>query len=190
MAAVYQLLAHPGTGKYTIAKEIVRQLHERGDQAALLDNHATANLVWSLVPPGRRFEPDVMARMSELRSVLLDAIEELASPDLSLVFTNFLPPGRPPNILDRHRDVAVNHGRTLVAVVLDLDPAEVLRRVPDASRAERLKLVDVARAREQMADGMTEPEWPELTRLDINGMTAAQAAARLIAMADDTTSGR
>lgn len=50
MAAVYQLLAFPGTGKYTIAVEIVRQLTERGEHAVLLDNHATANLVGQLVP--------------------------------------------------------------------------------------------------------------------------------------------
>jgi len=75
-----------------------------------------------------------MARMLELRIVLLDAIEELSSPDLSLVFTNFLPPDRPANLIDRHREVAIKYGRTLVAVVLDLDVDEVLRRVPAEDR--------------------------------------------------------
>jgi adenylylsulfate kinase-like enzyme len=43
--AVYQLLGFPGTGKYTVAQAIVGQLADRGEPAALLDNHATANLL-------------------------------------------------------------------------------------------------------------------------------------------------
>ncbi len=95
MPAVYQLLGYPASGKYTVAKAMVELLAARGEPAALLDNHATANLVWSLVPRERRFDPDVMARLAELRSVLWDAAAELTSPDRSLILTNYLPPGRP-----------------------------------------------------------------------------------------------
>ena len=104
MPAVYQLLGFPGTGKYTVARAIVKQLAARGEPAALLDNHATSNLIWSLVPSERRFDPDVMARLAELRSVLWDAAAELTSPAHSLILTNYLPPGRPSSVLDRHRD--------------------------------------------------------------------------------------
>jgi hypothetical protein len=89
--AVYQLLGYPGTGKYTVARAIVEQLAARGEPAALLDNHATANLVWSLVTPERRFDADVMARVAELRAVLWDAAAELTGPAHSLILTNFLP---------------------------------------------------------------------------------------------------
>jgi len=50
--------------------------------------------------------------------------------------------------------------------------------------------VNVDHARSQMALGMTVPEWPEMTHLDITGLTAADAAARLIAMAGRLTSLR
>jgi broad-specificity NMP kinase len=182
--AVYQLLGFPGTGKYTVAAAMVEQLAARGEPAALLDNHATANLVWSLVPPARRFDRDVMARMHQLRVLHLDAVVELTSPEHSLVFTNFLPAGQPPSVIDRHREVAQQLGRPLVAVVLRCAPEQVLQRVPNPDRAARHKLVDADIARTIMANGMTLPEWPELVDLDTTGLSPAEAAARVIALAD------
>jgi len=184
--AVYQLLGFPGTGKYTVARAMVEQLAERGEPAALLDNHATANLIWSLVPVERRFDADVMARMAELRNVLWDAAAELTSPAHSLILTNYLPAGRPATALDRHRELAQQLGLPLVAVVLHCDPEEVIRRIPNADRAARLKLVDPERARELIeSSAMTLPGWPELVELDVTGLSPAEAASRVIALADD-----
>ncbi len=101
------------------------------------------------------------------------------------MFTNFLPVGRPPTVLDRHRDLAQQLGRHLVAVVLHCDPDEVLRRVPNADRAARMKLVDADIARTIMASGMTLPAWPELIDLDVTGQSPIETASRLIALADD-----
>ena len=183
--AVYQLLGFPGTGKYTVAQAMVGQLAARGEPAALLDNHATANLIWSLVPRERRFDADVMARLAELRNVLWDAAAELTSPTHSLILTNFLPPGRPPTALDRHRELAQQLGLPLVAVVLHCDPDEVISRISNPDRAERLKLVDPARARELMSLPLTLPSWPELVDLDVTGVSPAEAATRVIALAED-----
>ena len=185
MPAVYQLFAYPGTGKLTIAKEIVKQLEARGEPCARLDNHATHNLVWQLVPPHRRFDPPVLAKVFELRRVLLEAAEELASEDHSIVFTNFLPPGREPTVADPNRDLAVKLGKTFVALELTLDPDEVLRRVGNADRVANLKLTDVERARQVIDGGQTLPtHWPELRTFAIDGLTAAEAAGRIIAIAD------
>ena len=182
--AVYQLLGFPGTGKYTIARAIVEQLAARGEPAALLDNHATANLIWALVPPERRWDPDVMAKLAELRHVLWDAAAELTSPAHSLVLTNYLPPGRPPTVLDRHRELALQLGVPLVAVVLHCDPEEVIKRIPNPDRAARMKLVDPVRARELMSSTLVLPNWPELVDLDVTGLSPVEAASRVIALAD------
>jgi hypothetical protein len=182
--AVYQLLGFPGTGKYTIARAMVEELAARGEPAALLDNHATANLVWSLVPAARRFDDDVMARLTELRMLLLDAAAQLTGPEHSVVFTNFVPASRPGAILDRHRALAEQLGLPLVGVVLRCDPEEVLRRIPNDDRAARLKLADPDRARTVMAEGMTLPDWPDLVDLDTTGLTAGEVARRIIALAD------
>jgi hypothetical protein len=182
--AVYQLLGFPGTGNYTVARAIVDQLAARDEPAALLDNHATANLIWSLVDSERRFDSDVMAKLAELRAVLWDAAAELTRPTHSLVFTNYLPPGRPSNVLDRHRELAQQLGHPLVAVVLRCDPEEVIRRIANTDRVERMKLVDPERARELMSSDLVVPSWPELVDLDTTGMSPVEAAARVITLAD------
>ena len=186
MPAVYQLFAYPGTGKLTIAKEIVKQLEARGEPCARLDNHATHNLVWQLVPADRRFDPPVLAKVFELRRVLLEAAAELASEAHSIVFTNFLPPGRDATVADPNRDLALKLGKKFVALELTLDHEEVLRRVGNPDRVANLKLTDVERARQVINGGQTLPtHWPELRHLAIDGLTAAEAAERIIGIADN-----
>ncbi len=187
MPAVYQLFAFPGTGKLTIAKEIVKQLTARGEPCARLDNHATHNLVWQLIPEHRKFDPPVLAKVRELRRVLVEAAAELTSEAHSIVFTNFLPPNRDATIVDPHRDLALELGKTFVALELTLDPDEVLRRVGNPDRMANLKLTDVKRAREVIDGGQTLPtHWPELRHFAIDGLTAAEAARRIITIADES----
>ena len=45
----------------------------------------------------------------------------------------------------------------------------------------KLKLVDIDIARRVMSRPLTLPDWPELVHLDINGLTAEEAARRIIA---------
>jgi hypothetical protein len=186
MPAVYHLFGFPGTGKLTIAKEIVKQLEARDEPCARFDNHATHNLVWQLIPEHRKFDPPVLARVLELRRVLLEAAAELTSEAHSIVFTNFLPPDREPTVVDKNRELALMLGKTLVAVELTLDPEEVLRRVGNPDRVANLKLTDVTRARQIIELGQTLPtHWPELRQLAVDGLSAAEAAGRLIAFADE-----
>ena len=182
--AVYQLLGFPGTGKYTVAKAIVEHLRRRGEPAALLDNHSFLSLVWQLVPEARRFDPTVMARVNELRRLLVETAAEVAGPEHSIVFTNFIPPQAPGSVIDPHRNLALTLGRPLVAVVLHCDPEEVLRRVPNPDRTARFKLDDADIARRMMGDGMSLPDWPELVELETTGLTAEEAAARIVELAD------
>ena len=185
MPAVYQLFAFPGTGKLTIANEIVKQLKARGEPCARLDNHATHNLVWQLIPEHRKFDAPVLAKVLELRRVLLEAAAELTSEGHSIVFTNYLPPDREATIVDPNRNLALKLGKTFVALELTLDPEEVLRRVGNPDRVANLKLTDVARARQVVAGGQTLPtHWPELRQFAIDGLTAAETAERIIAIAD------
>ena len=118
--------------------------------------------------------------------MLWDAAAELTSPTHSLIFTNYLPPGRPSDVLDRHRELAQQLGHPLVAVVLHCDPEEVVRRITNADRVERMKLVDPERARVLMSSELVVPNWPELVYLDVNGMSPGDVADRVIALADQS----
>lgn len=181
--AVYQLLGFPGTGKLTIAREIVAVLEERGEPAALLDNHATANLVWSLVPVEKRFEPEVMGTINELRRVLMTAARTITGAAHSIVLTNFVPAHAPGSVLDPHRALAAELGRPLVAVVLRCDRSEVLRRVVSPERGRNHKLDNAEIAAGIMDTGMSLPDWPELVDLDITGLSVREAALAVVAMA-------
>ncbi len=69
--------------------------------------------------------------------------------------------------------------------MLHCEQDEVLRRIPNPDRADRMKLIDTTRAREVMAEGMTLPNWPEIVDLDITGDSPAETAARVIALGSD-----
>ena len=63
----------------------------------------------------------------------------------------------------------------------------MLRRVGNPDRVANFKLTDVERARQVINDGQTLPtHWPELRQLAIDGLTAAEAAERIIAAADES----
>jgi KaiC/GvpD/RAD55 family RecA-like ATPase len=46
---IYALTGYPGTGKYTVAKELVAQLVDLGRPVRLMDNHETGNPILRLI---------------------------------------------------------------------------------------------------------------------------------------------
>jgi adenylate kinase family enzyme len=180
---VVQLLGYPGTGKYTVARELVRVMEERGRVARLLDNHTSANLILSLVPrPTSGIPSDVMDRIIQVRDAVLATLEGLTPRDWSFVFTNFPPTTERARELDRHRQVAEARGSAFVPVLLECDPDEVLRRVVSPGRAERHKLVDPARMREILAGDVPLPPWDGIRRLDVTSLPPAEAAEAILEM--------
>ena len=177
---MYQLLGYPGTGKYTVAKELTRQLNAAGRTTKLLDNHATANLIFDVVPPAERLSAPSMAHVGTIRRAVLTAIEELSPPDWSFVFTNWIPPTSSLATVERHRDLAVGRGLPFVVVVLECERDEILRRVSGDDRAARLKLVDVRRAAEVIDGGALVPDWPGVLHLDVTSRSPEQAAAWIL----------
>jgi len=187
--AIYQLLGFPGTGKYTIARQIVTQLGARGRTAKLLDNHATANLIFDLAPVEDRFSATSTGHIHTIRGAVLQAIEDLSPPDWSFVFTNFIPPTATMTTPDRHRDLAQRRRVPFVGVQLACDREELLRRVVGDDRAGRLKLVDPVRTEEVLAEGTVLPTWPDLATLDVTHLSPADAAAAVIALTPHLPAG-
>jgi len=181
---VIQLLGFPGTGKYTVGREIVRALEDDGRVAKLLDNHRTANLILDLVPPPgpTGISSEVMAPIIEVRSAVLSTIERLSPREWSFVFTNFLPRTNRPESLDRHRTMAEGRESHFLPVLLECDPDELVRRVVRDERRQRLKLVNPERARAIVEEGMTMPNWPDIRTLDITSLPPPEAARAIIDM--------
>jgi len=180
---VFQLLGYPGTGKYTVAREMTRLLREDGHGVSLMDNHSTANLVWDLVPGERRFDADVLEHVIAFRLHLLDIAVELSPPDWSFIATNFVGPRAPENVFDIPRRLAERRDARLVGVVLTCSTEERERRVVSPGRAERLKVADVELLRRIIDAGMRVPDWPDLVELGTTALTPTDAAAKILALA-------
>jgi hypothetical protein len=178
---VVQLLGFPGAGKYTVARELVGALEAEGRTARLLDNHASANLILSLVPRPTHGIPDpVMARIDQVREAVFSTLVELTPPDWSIVFTNAPPTAGKPWAIDRNREVAAERGATFLPVGLVCEPAEILRRIVSPERAARHKLVDPVRVREILHETQPFPPWDDIRRLDVTTLQPPDAARAIL----------
>jgi hypothetical protein len=178
---VVQLLGYPGTGKYTVAKALVVAMEEAGRTTRLLDNHASGNLILSLVPrPTHGIPDEVMDRIHGVRDHVLATLEQLTPRDWSVVFTNFPPNPERAKALDRHRLVAERRASAFVPVLLTCDPDEVLRRVASPERAERHKLVDPARLQAIMDAPVPLPPWDDIRQVDVTSRSPADAARAIL----------
>jgi len=76
-AAIYQLLGYPGTGKYTVARALMRQLEHVRVEARLIDNQFIANTTFELVPVDgvAPLPPDVWERVRGVRNEILRRVE-------------------------------------------------------------------------------------------------------------------
>jgi hypothetical protein len=179
--AMFVLLGYPGTGKYTVAKQLVRALEERGETARLLDNHRSANVLFDLIieAAGRSQLPaGIFPRVRMINTAILETVEHLSPPEWSFVFTYFVPAGSDTAHVDDVARVAAARNATYLPVVLTCDPGELARRVPRTDRAERQKLTDPARVPGMLAEGMYEPQGA--FRLDVTTTTPDVAALAIL----------
>jgi hypothetical protein len=184
---IYALTGYPGTGKYTIAKELVAQLVDLGMPVRLMDNHETGNAILRLIEiePGTPMPEEVWARVREVRDVIFRTIETMSPPDWSFVFTNFVldtPPDR--EHYRRLAELATLRRSRFVPVRVSVDLDELLRRVSRPERAARLKLTDVDFAREiHRTKPLYRPPADDGLDLDVTHLEPAAAARRILAHA-------
>ena len=122
----------PGTGKLTIARLLAGRTG-----AKLVDNHTLINPAEMLYS---RQDPLYRSLRTEIRRVVFDHIAR-AGPEASFVFTDALSDDDfDKRQFESYHDLAKRRGATLVAVVIDCEEAENLKRLAAPGRSERLKL--------------------------------------------------
>lgn len=183
---VHLLLGFPGTGKYTVAKELVAQLEERGHPTRLVDAHYVNNPIFGLVHQdgSTPLDPRVWERVREVRGAILQTIEELSPPDWSFVFTNFITTREvaTPSVaayLTRLQGLARLGGQPLRTTRLTCDLEELSNRIARADRVDRMKMTDGSRAREWLETETIYDPGDALT-LDITRLHPKQAALRIL----------
>jgi tRNA uridine 5-carbamoylmethylation protein Kti12 len=146
-AAIIHLIGYPGAGKYTVAKELAAIAERAGQRLVVVDNHHTSNVIFAVldVDGVSPVAQEVWDRVGEVREAVYGAIEHLSPPAWSFVFTNVLCQGDPTDeaIVRRIAQLAAARGNPYVPVRLVCAPDEILRRVPNPDRRERMKWIDV-----------------------------------------------
>jgi hypothetical protein len=144
--AIVHLIGYPATGKYTVAKAVVAAARSAGTRVVLMDNHASGNLVLSVLDGDgtQRLPPAVWERVGEIREIVYRTIEDLSPPDRSFVFTNVLRAGDRADeaVVERLAALASARGSIYLPVRLTCDVGTLLTRVPDDDRRARHKWID------------------------------------------------
>jgi hypothetical protein len=155
--AIVVILGYPGTGKFTVATELMRIAEDRSP-TRLIDNHAAANLLFNLISEadGRSaLPPKVLENVREINLIVVRTIEELSPPDWSFVFTHhFQDNDWNRSYLGRLQALAARRVSTFLPVILTCDQDVLLERVARPGRRARRKLVDPSIALGIMKRGM------------------------------------
>lgn len=177
---IIYLIGFAGTGKYTIAKEIVAL-----SGARLVDNHLINNPVFSLIRlDGMTPLPDgVWEKTWAIRHIVLDVIKEMAPPDYSFIFTNELNEGvaEDAKLFAEVEELARIMKSVLIPVRLMCDENELCRRILSSDRADRLKTMNADHARRKhRSSHILNVLHPNLLNLDVTNLEPIQAAQAII----------
>lgn len=169
------LLGLPGTGKYTIAREISARADFR-----LVDNHLVNNPVFTVVRVDGKtpFPREVWKKVGAIGDIVLDAIETLSPPHFSFVFTNALMDDDPGDHDYFHRlaALAAKRNALFVPVRLGISVEENIRRIQSPDRDHRMKQTNIDAPEKYAARGVLQVAHPHLLNLDVTALSAAQAA--------------
>ena len=180
---IFHLIGPPAVGKYTIGKELAAL-----SGAKLVDNHSIANVIFQVLDQDgiKPLPKGVWRRVGVVRQAVLDAIIHLSPDHLSFIFTNYLRGESEAEMAVFEEMVALADTRRslFVPVVLSCRTEEVVRRVGQPSRRERMKLLDPVQAAEMNEGPPFETTHPNLLRLDVTETPAADSARRIFAWAE------
>ncbi len=169
----------PGTGKLTIARELVSQ----DSSFRLIDNHAINNLVFSMVrlDGTTKITKEAWAAIRDIRKILMDFLPENAEPSLSFVFTNALGDNdEDKRIHNTVRAAAEKRESPYIPVVLTCDEAENKRRIVLADREKNMKMTDAVGLSElRQRESLLIPDHPNLMELDVTRISPAEAVGRI-----------
>lgn len=178
---ILYLVGFPGTGKYTIAREICR----RRPEFRLVDNHLVNNPVFSVIAlDGKSKLPErVWDNAGQIWRAVFDTMIHISPPGFSFVLTNYLSQKNPDDVawFSEVEAMAAARGALFVPVLLSVDPAEHVRRITQPGRQERFKCIDGdAPYRYAREDRLVEVRHRNLLMLDVTALGPGDAAEAII----------
>lgn len=175
---------YPGSGKYTIARALARK---SDTHFVVVDSHHVNNTIFSVLDTTAPMPAEAWHYIAGVREHVLHAIEELAPPSWSFVFTNYRAERIVEHVaaVERLRAVADRRGSQFVSVTLHCEPGELKRRIANRDRADRLKIVDPARLDAYFGTELVRPDAAITIELDVTELAPEDAAARILARLED-----
>jgi thymidylate kinase len=172
MDQIIHINGWPGCGKLTIARLLAGRLNGK-----LLDNHTLLNPAEALF---ERTDPLHASLRRQVRASVLGHAAQLPA-GVPLILTDALADDKTDRaFFDDYRTLATTRGARLIAVLLDCERDENVRRLTSAGRAELQKLtdpdfLDQLRATYQLL----RPKGVELIEIDVSALSPDEAAARI-----------
>jgi hypothetical protein len=180
---IFHLIGPPAVGKYTVGKELARLTGAR-----LVDNHSIANVIFQVLDQDgiKPLPKGVWGRVRLVRDAVLDTMIHLSPRHLSFIFTNYLrgEDEAEKAIFEEMVGLAEIRESLFVPVVLSCRTEELVRRVGQASRRERMKLLDPIQATEMNEGPRFETGHRNLLRLDVTELPPEESARQILAWAE------
>ena len=135
------LLGYPGTGKYTIGKEICR-LNPR---FRLVDNHLINNPIFSIINADgiTPLPVNVWENVEKIWHIVFDTMVNVSPPDFNFVLTNVLFDSEGDKAwFEQMESVARGRNAKFVPVVLRISVEEHQKRIGNKDRKLRMKETD------------------------------------------------
>lgn len=143
---IIHLLGWPGVGKLTVAREMRIRAASLGVALGVVDNHLTSVPILDVVEAdGAGPLPDgTWEHVARIREVVYDAIESLARPGTSFVFTNVMVDSDPRSamVVDRLVRLAEVRQTAYLPILLECRPDEHRARSSSPTRLEKRKWID------------------------------------------------
>lgn len=174
------LIGFPGTGKYTIAKEICKQADVK-----LVDNHLINNPVFNLIAQDGKtpLPEEVWTYARKIRQTVLDVMSNISPAEYNFVLTNNLhdEDAEDTDIFNKIKATAKKRQATFVPIRLMIDVEENKKRITTPSRAAMLKETNPETPAKNNAQFtiLKTGHTNELT-LDVTNLSAQVAATKII----------
>lgn len=177
---IFYLIGFPGTGKRTIALEMMNT-----SSFILIDSHYINNVILNLIGPSNEISASSKAwdMIDEVRLIIHKTIREITDPDSNIIFTNNLWENCSKS--EKHYQVVAETARIrkskLVPVRLSISEESLVKRVSSIERSKLHKLSDVNKViNESREQTIYKPKTEKYLDIECSGLSASQSAALIM----------
>ncbi len=175
-STIIYLMGYPGTGKYTIGKEICRQ----DPRFRLVDNHLVNNPIFSIIHiDGVTPLPyKIWENVGKIWDAVMDTLVHLSPIDFNFVLTNALFDSEGDKAwFEEIQSMAAARNAKFIPVLLRISVEEHQKRISNLDRKERMKESDPkSPQRYALLDNIYIPDHPNLLTLDVSDIPAEEAS--------------